>query len=725
MTRLRDVVEPRLSRTKRVLDLSDGGWVAGFLHVLDGREAMRIRPDELVNAVQPHDLVLDAAPVPSGEDGLLVYVRAIATRIAPGASAVLLTREAAADLPLERIERVIAFAGCQLLEVAELAYPEWPAAIVMAGGEADPPENTPAVVVRGSLNRASAAAPGTVDNSGEVNAARLRAQIDERDLTIARLNREARALRSSVRLRLGSALIEAAQKPSAVPGLPIRLVQIWRRRDGGTKTSAPEASVARVRTTEAVASEDRQLLAWANEPADRATVPEIFGVVTNPAAEMLSHHSTLRRLVPHETRLALERGLPDFVLVQASALRAPSAWGHTGTPGGAVSYMRVLYDMAVLASSHDVPVVVWQDIRPSLTPALADLTRRADMVIGDGGSSATERSWSPGVSLTAFHPSEKTVNDKVLVLAERHAGVGIEASVRRQLVRAQISAVQQLWSPGLADTIRTHGVALLSPSGSGRSTSVSDLTFASIASGARILSGPNDRLLGEYPSAVVPVNDPASAASVARDLLAMPGLSAVERRLNLRRIFEYESTPVRLGWLAEALSLRPDPMAERRVTVVIEGAGERGSAAAVDSVLSQTNPPARIVVTGEEVPDRMLDEARALGVGVAVIPSHRSWPAIAEATDSAWVLVWPGAATPRGLLHDLLAAAEGVRADAVGTRTGSPTEADYGRFVETLPLAGSLIRREYLSQLGSSTDLRALAQRGLRLFEVNDAGSDR
>lgn len=725
MTRLRDVVELRLSRTKRVLDLSGGGWVTGFLHLPDGIETISVRPDELAGSVQPGDLVVDAAPVQSGEDGLLVYVRTIASRLVPGATAVVMTRNAAADLPLEPIERVMGFAGCQLLEIAELAYPEWPAAMVMVGGGADPGEKAPVVAVRGSLARPSIAVPDLADKSGEANAARLRAQIDERDLTIARLNREARTLRSSVRLQLGAALIEAAQKPSAVPRLPVQLVRIWRHRDTGTR-SVPTTSVARARTVDAIASEDSQLLAWSNEPVDRAVHPEIFGVVTNPAAEMLSRHSTLRRLVPHEARVALERGLPDFVLIQASALLAPSAWGHAGTPGGAVSYMRTLYDMAVLASSHDVPVVVWQDIRPSMTPALADLTRRADLVIGDGGSAGTEFSWSPGVSLAAFHPTDKHANDKVLVLAERHAGASIEARIRRELDRAGISAVQQPWTPGLADAIRAHGVALLAPSGSGRSTSVSDLTLASIASGSRILSGPNDRLLGEFPSAVVPVNDPEVAASAARELLAMPELSALERRLNLRRIFEYESTPVRLGWLAAALSLRPDPLAERRVTVVIEGANERDNAAAVDNVLSQTHPPARIVVTGERVPDRVLDEARALGVEVAVVHSYRSWQAIAEATDSAWALLWPGtgAATPRGLTHDLLAAAESIRADVVGAGADLPTET-YGRFVETLPLEASLIRREHLPRLGSSTDLRALAERGLRLFAVNDAGSDR
>jgi hypothetical protein len=717
-----------------VLDISGREEIAGFLYLPDGIDLISTQPDELAATVQPDDLVLDAVEIRSGADGLLVHLRTVASRLVPGASAVLLIRDPAADLPLDRFERVLTSVGCQLLEVAALAYPAWPAAVVVGCGVGESSQFGPsAVLVRGSLGRA--ATPSTADGAGEDNTARLRAQLLERDQTIGQLQREMRVLRSSVALQLGVALVDVMKGPSAVPRLPGRMVEIWRgRRRGGPKPAVAPAGIAQAApatnaAAEAVVvNEDSRLLGWSSEPADRTVRPEIFGIVTDTAAEMLSHHSGLQRLVPHEARLALQQELPDFVLVQASALLAPSAWAHTGTPGGAVSHARSLYEMVVRAGALGVPVVLWQDVRPSMTPALGPLLRRVDLVIGGGENSLTEPSWSPGVSLEAFHPTVKTSTDKVLVVPERRAMASSTAArFRRELDRTELAAVRPLWSPGLLDAVRAHAVALATPLSGGRGAAISDLTLASIASGARVLSGLNDTLLGTFPSAVVAVSDPAAVVGAAEALLAMPALSGLEHRLNLRRIFDHESTPVRLGRLTATLGLRTDPLASRRVTVVVEGVDGDDIAVAIDNLLNQTISPTRILVAANEVPDRALDEVRALDIDVAVVPSRPSWSALAAATDSAWVMVWRNGAgaAPRGLLHDLLAAAECIQADAIGALAGSLAGPGYGRFVDTLPSEGTVIRREVLSQLGSSTDRGVLAERGLKLFGVHDAGSDR
>ena len=731
MTRLRDVVDSSLSGTKRVLDISGRGDIAGFLHLPDGIDLISTPSDELAATVQPDDLVLDAVGIRSGADGLLAHLRTVASRLVPGASAVLLVLDPAADLPLDRIERVLASVGCRLLEVAALAYPAWPAAVVVGCGVGESSQFGPsAVLVRGPLG--GAATSSAVDVAGEDNAARLRAQLHERDQTIGQLQRELRVLRSSAGLQLGVTLIEAMKGPSAIPRLPGRMVGIWRgRRRGGPKPAVAPAAVAPAATSAVeavVVGEDSRLLGWSSEPADRTVRPEIFGIVTDTTAEMLSHHSGLQRLVPHEARLALQQELPDFVLVQASALLAPSVWAHTGTPGGAVSHARSLYDMVVRAGALGVPVVLWQDIRPSMTPALGPLLRRVDLVLGGGENSLAEPSWSPGVSLAAFHPTVKTSTDKVLVVPERRAMAASTATrFRRELDRAELAAVRPLWSPDLLDAVRAHAVALATPLSGGRGAAISDLTLASIASGARVLSGLNDTLLGTFPSAVVAVSDPAAVAGAAEALLQMPALSGLEHRLNLRRIFDHESTPVRLSRLAATLGLRTDPLASRRVTVVVEDADGGDIAVAIDNLLNQTIAPARILVAANEVPDRALDEVRALNIDVAVVPSRPSWSALAAATDSAWAMVWRNGAgaAPRGLLHDLLAAAECIQADAVGALAGSLAGPGYGRFVDTLPSEGTVIRREVLSQLGSSSDRGVLAERGLKLFGVHDAGSDR
>src|SRR5262245_23489062 len=158
LTRLRHVVEPRLSGAKRVVDISTDGWIAGFLRVPDGVDLVSGDPKDFAPGIQADDLVVDAVPVPSGEDGFLSHLRTVASHLMPGASAVLLTRDATTDLPLHEIERVTTSVGCQLLEVAELAYREWPAAILVGCG-VEPPAGgstatgSPAVLVRGSLRR--------------------------------------------------------------------------------------------------------------------------------------------------------------------------------------------------------------------------------------------------------------------------------------------------------------------------------------------------------------------------------------------------------------------------------------------------------------------------------------------------------------------------------------------------------------------------------------------
>jgi hypothetical protein len=732
LTRLRDVVELSLSGTKRVIDISDGGRIAAFLHLPDGIDLVSTRAGDLAATIQPGDLVLDMVPVRSGEDGLLTHVRTVVSRLVAGTSAVFLTRDAASHLPLDRMERVTTSVGCHLLEVAELAYPAWPAAVVVGCGvEPRVGEGAgnvaTAVLVRGLVGLApaprTAAAAEPPDEDG---IARLKAQLLERDQTIDHLEQKLAVIMSSAGYQLGAAVVEAVKSPSVAPRLPRRLVGIARgRMHDRAKAAVAQIPVAQTPATDvAAATEDSRLLGWPSEPVDRTVRPEIFSIVTDVTAEMLSHHSVLRRPMPHEARPALERTLPDVLLIQASALLAPAAWGHAGTPGGAVSNGRSLYDTVVFAGTLGVPVVVWQDVRPSVTPALQPVVRRADLVIAGGG---TEPSWSPGVSLAAFHPTAKTSTDKVLVIPPHRAvAASAEARFRRELERCELATVRPLWSPGLFDDIRTHAVVLASPFGGGKAAAIGDLTLAAVASGARVLSGPNDALLGAFPSAVVAVTDPAAVTGTAEALLGIPELPGVERRRNLRHIFDFEATPVRLGWLAATLGLRVDPMVSRRVTVVVEAPDGRDTVAAIDNLLNQTMLPARILVAGERVPDRALDEVRALDIDIAVVESPRPWSVLSAATDTAWVMVWRNGITgaPRGLLHDLMAAAECVGADAVGVIASSSTDAGYGRSVDTLPVEGSLIRRELLSQLGPGPELGGLAP-GLRLFAVHDAGSDR
>ncbi len=752
MIRLRDVVEPYLQSTKRVLDISLSHFPAdSFLHLPNETVSLRIDDAQHTETAQPNDLLLDAVIYSAYEDGFLAHLRAVLAGMPSEALAVFLLKDRPTELPIDEIQRIVESVGCLLLDVAQLAYPAWPTALVVGRNVHPHPSHSkrhpPTIILlrsarpaAGDIGNRSSESEMTVGTSMSVSMHRHRRpdeHLDERDQRIAVLEWRLEQLRASTSFRLGGALVGAALKPSSARHLPFQIVQIWKHRrqrdEGELRASRPrgaqptQPTVMEETAAQLEINEDGRFLAGFGAPPERNGLLEIFGVVTDRVARALSGYASLLRPVPHETRLALERGAPDLILVQARALMPPGPWGHAGTPGGAVSYMQILHDLVALAQARGIPVVVWLDVPLSLVPALGPLARLADVALCGGDAAANGPRWSPGVPLRHFRPGEKSVTDKILIY-DGSTGRPLDAPaarVRYDLECAGLTTISQAWSPALSDLIRQHAVALASPFSGRRGSSVSDFTLAAITSGSRLLSGLNDSLLAAFPSAVLPISNPSESVRATQLLLALPVLAPGDRRGNLRRIFEDDATPVRLAWLASELGLKHDPLADRQITVLAHIVDVDDLGISLDSLLSQSTRPGRLIISAERVPDRALDEVDALGISTTIVPPDLALSALAIHADSPWVAVWDnaGRSTSPHLLKDLAAAAECSHADAIGILGDDSASGEYGRYVQSLPLYRSLIRRDLLVSMAPNSDLGVLAERGARLFGVNFAGA--
>jgi hypothetical protein len=654
--------------------------------------------------------------------------------------AIFLIKEHPGNVALDDIQRVANSLDCELLDAVELAYPAWPGAVVIGHGV---PQPASAPRARRQLRIASAASGANADTAnswaGQAQQNRHRQAEEharEREERLA-LERQLRRLRKSASLRLGAALVGIARKPSSAVALPLQVVEIYRsrRRRGGaasvaavnTDDRSAQLTTAKAGSSPVKIDESHQFLAGFDGASDQPGALEIFGVVTDPVAGALSDHAALSRVLPHDATLALELRTPDLILVQAGALLPPGPWAHAGTPGGAVAYTQILHDLFVMAQNRGVPVVVWQDVLPSLVPALGPLGRLANLLLSGGQVPAGSARWSPGVPLAHFHPVVKTVTDRVLVFDPGAGPVAAPSTVRlrHELDQAGLTTVRSASAPDLSDLVRGHAVVLASPFDGPKGQSISDFTLAALAAGARVVTGRNDTVLAGFPSAVFPIVDASEATKRIQAVLSLPELPMADRRRNLRRVFTADATPVKLAWLAGQLGLKQDPLADRQVAALIQATETDQLIRALDGLLRQSARPGRLVISAPAIPDRALDEVAALGMAASVLPPDQSLSSMAQLAGAPWVTVWDdtGRAAPANLLEDLGAAAEWSGADVVGIFDDDHANAPFSRDVTSLPLLRSLTRRDVLVRRGPDHGEHVQTDHGPRLVGVNYTGA--
>jgi hypothetical protein len=176
-------------------------------------------------------------------------------------------------------------------------------------------------------------------------------------------------------------------------------------------------------------------------------------------------------------------------------------------------------------------------------------------------------------------------------------------------------------------------------------------------------------------------------------------------RTELRRLFVADAIRLRLSAIARTVDA-PDPLDERRVTVLAAPGDDADAARLTEQVLRQEHRPSEVLVPRA---GRWLTGVAAAGVAVRTGPDAR-YPWIADWTDL-------DAERPPTHLLDLVCAQECTGADAVGFVAGATGDdlGDLGAYVFVPTLTPRLTRRS-LHRSGMPPD--SWSRRGYRLLGI-------
>lgn len=585
---------------------------------------------------------------------------------------------------------------------------------------------------------------------------------DQEALTeIRRLNRrlreaeeQAAALEASTSYRLGRSLVETARSPRRVTRLGRELVRLWRSRAGHAGTRRPpgprtefDSRAAWLGTIRA--RPERALVAHSEGGVGPRTKLVVAGIVSEATAVTLAPDVRLHRLDPHDALVLLERADPDLVLIETGAFGAGCSWAYTGSPGTPDRLARLL-EILDAARAMGRPTVLWWTRAAPEPVGIWPLRDRFDLVLDAAGSEGTVP-WTAGVQLAQFNDldldprrggapifvgawdrrlaADRSDRFEELLRAALGRGLEIELStyaldgrtsfpaVLRSAIRGRVDPAHE------ADLYRSHAVVIAEPRADGLAA---DRAGAAMACGARVIGLPAPGVAGLPDEAYRIVERGAADKIVAAALEAGPLGPEAIRRVS-RHVYEVHAVPVRLSRLAAHLGLRADPLAERRITVVVgPGRGRPDIAGVVGDLLGQTRRPQTVRFsdgTGDDLDAAGRTALADAGINVeATTGAGDGWPwsRIAAVESGPWIAPWDRTAThgPHYLL-DLALAAEASRADVVGYVAQGPA-----RFVPDLMLTGSMMRQEVLEALGSQVerhgrgDLAAAGRKGLRLFGI-------
>ncbi|MGH2513375.1 MAG: hypothetical protein ACRDGQ_11875, partial [Candidatus Limnocylindrales bacterium] len=251
-------------------------------------------------------------------------------------------------------------------------------------------------------------------------------------------------------------------------------------------------------------------------------------------------------------------------------------------------------------------------------------------------------------------------------------------------------------------------------------------TLEALACGCRVVSLPDSVLAAAAGESVRFVTASDDLAMALADTDGAGALDEAGIRPVSRRIFQGHAVPVALATLTGSLGLSVDPRARRSMSLLVRVVPDDPDRL-IRSMKAQAFRPNEVVIAaaaGVPVRPEVVDALTRLAITTRTVSNDAgSWPALAAAASSAWLIAWPEAGfdDPNALL-DLALAAEASRADAVGFVDGAVgfvgSAADHasGSFVADLPFAGTLLRPDLAAQVRAGEPLASAARRGARLF---------
>jgi hypothetical protein len=612
---------------------------------------------------------------------------------------------------------------------------------------------------RADLERASAEAElSTADaEQSRAEADRSRAELGrfKADAAAARAEAEQTRIEAEAELdritrstsyQLGRTLIGITTGRQPVTGLPRALVRLWRGRGGHRRHPAiegqsPSAHTGRLSSVAAPApsggpaprvvspsrltarGDDRFFLADSSVAISARSRPVVVGILGDATAGALAEDAIVNRITPNDALLTLERSEPDLVMVEAAAFAPSHPWAYA-VDAAAVDRASVLLDLLEQARGMGRPTVLVRSDRSADHAGLVPLEPRFDLVLDVSGSADGAPGWTRGIQLARFNPlGGPTVRDKrpllvggldqrasvwerrflepVLAVARERGLVVVHAADDGPVSRDDDDPERLAWCD-LAALYRRTACVIANPfTERYRVATVPARTLEQLASGARVISGPNQALVAAAGQFVTLVQDPAVASErIASALEAGPTSSSQMRHL-LRTLFQRHASPVMLSMITRKLGLPTDPLSRRSVTALVSLDGDADVESVVGSLTRQVHLPTRTVIRlagGASWPDRAHDALEKAGVAVRVIPAdHRLTPPVFEDDPRIeWLARWPdrGRAGPTYLL-DLVIGGEMSRAEVIGHRAGEPF-----RFVSKLELDSTIVRRNALVDVG-------------------------
>jgi hypothetical protein len=427
--------------------------------------------------------------------------------------------------------------------------------------------------------------------------------------------------------------------------------------------------------------------------------------------------------------MLVERTEPDILLVESAALEAGQPWAYASDAAGA-DRMVELVELVDRVHALGRAAVLIRDRQSSASAGLIPIESRFDVVLDGEPAGSGDDCWSRGVQLGLFHPigapDERDPRPLMLGgidardplpsrrLAERaFAALGADEVDIRPLAGlvAADGAAPGLPAPrGEAvhwretpELYRQRLVALARPfTAPRRVRSIEPTVLEQLASGVRVVSGPNQALAAAFGKNITFADEPLAtprALAAARD--AGPPTAAELWRL-LRTLFERYASPVMLSRLTRQLPGVANPLAGRSVAVVIKLGRTSEHEAIVDSLIRQAHRPSEAILIrsdGGSWPDGAQESLESAGIEVRTIEAHDSatWRDVAEAVASPWLTRWPEG-RPVGTYHllDLVIGGEMSRGEGVAYQGGNEL-----RHVPGIALDGGIVRREVLSAAGA------------------------
>ena len=624
-----------------------------------------------------------------------------AHRLAPGAPIVVMLGWSLVEVPLADLAAALALAGLAPVDVLTLRLQQAPVALVArrSEGEVAVSEWTATLGVLAApalaeaLSRTRAQMAGSLDDEdgaeGRSGArqtqALLRSRIKELEGLLARAERRQIELESSTKMRLGTALVDAAREPRRRRTLPRELASIWKGRD-------KSVGVAPSRGRQQVYNPPSDPLHHKDTSPRPRTRPVIAAVVADDSAQRLASAASIIRVMPHDDDDLLQRLMPEILLIESGAAQGSSPWRFLGDPAASDREVRLLA-LARSARESAIPVVLWRNTGPEHTTFLTEFAAECDLVV-DGPESAGELPWSLGVDLAVARPAfEQGERSGIVFLGHADPSSGI--------TRAQAATAAVAWSPqqttvyadlqddnvqhwlppgvaarpiparvGRTVVLAQHAVGIANPFGARvGAVGAPPETLEMLAAGLRVVTGPDDSLsslLGPANDAMIVAEvDPAAAVEEA---LNRGPLSAEEHRSVLRQIFLNGAAGAALGRLVDLLGSVEHPGSARLVSVL---AGP-DPAQTLRAVLQQTWLPAEVLLPAvAEVPPGLVEEARASGVAVETLPDeHGGAGAASLAASSEWIVRDLERGGTNAVL-DMLLALEVTGADGVGLDGGA------------------------------------------------------